>query len=164
MSDYHKPRKPNDEILEYIKANFEYGSETGIITNGVYKVGGLCNGYTQIGFTINKVKYRNYGHHIAWFLYYGEWPDNTIDHDDRIRTNNKINNLIKTTMKGQSANRPDRSKNLTYYNQSKYGKSIYRRKGRFEVYIIRNKKRYYLGVHKEKELAKKAIEIFNERN
>lgn len=32
-------------------------------------------------------------HRVCWLLYYGAWPDGEIDHINRVRTDNRINNL-----------------------------------------------------------------------
>jgi len=164
-TDYHDPEKPKDHVLQYIKDNFIYDSYTGIISGSTNKpVGGLSAGYLQIKFTIDRVKHRHYAHHIAWFLYHGEWPSKTIDHKDRNRSNNKITNLVVSTMGGQAANRPKRQHDLEYENMSRYGKGIYYRKGRYEVYIVREKVRQYLGVFKTIESAQEAIDEFDIKN
>lgn len=47
------------------------------------------NGYVQV--QINKVLYK--AHRLAWFLYHGAWPDGEIDHINRVRDDNRIENL-----------------------------------------------------------------------
>lgn len=47
------------------------------------------HGYRQICIGYKLVK----AHRIAWFLYYGEWPKNCIDHVNGIKTDNRIVNL-----------------------------------------------------------------------
>lgn len=54
---------------------------------------------------------RTYGkclksHRVAWFLHYGKWPENNIDHLDGIRSNNRIKNLrdVKQTVNGKNCN------------------------------------------------------------
>lgn len=37
-------------------------------------------------------------HRVAWALYYGEWPQNDIDHINGIRTDNRISNLRDVTV------------------------------------------------------------------
>ena len=123
----------------------------------------MSNGYKTISFSINKKKYTRKYHHIAWFLHYGKWPDIDIDHADRDRVNNKIINLRKNIGNIQYKNRPDRPVDLDYTNKSKYGKGIYYRKGRYEVYIVRRKKRYDLGVFYTHEDALKARDGLLER-
>tara|TARA_R100001143_G_C3351183_1_gene129611 strand:- start:119 stop:490 length:372 start_codon:yes stop_codon:yes gene_type:complete len=38
-----------------------------------------------------------YAHRIIWTMYYGDWPENEIDHIDRNGFNNKISNLRDVT-------------------------------------------------------------------
>jgi hypothetical protein len=45
------------------------------------------NGYIIVG------RRRILAHRIAWCLHYGDWPNGIIDHVDRNRTNNRIENL-----------------------------------------------------------------------
>lgn len=59
----------------------------------------------QHGYKLTRVEgqlVRN--HHIIWYLHYGEWPEEEIDHRDNDPTNNRIENLRSSGRKGQGAN------------------------------------------------------------
>lgn len=94
--------------IERLKELFTYNPETGVFRNrtsrGRADIGGIAgspagHGYRKI--TIDYAKY--YEHHLAWYYVYGEWPDE-IDHKDRVRDNNAISNLRKTTRTGNCCN------------------------------------------------------------
>lgn len=55
--------------------------------NPVYEE--VHRGYLRVSILGKRYK----SHRIAWALYYGEWPDDQIDHIDGDRSNNKIENL-----------------------------------------------------------------------
>ncbi len=80
------------ERLEYIKKHFQYNPESGLITRTDRKGG---NGsYDKDGYLIIKVKGKQFkSHRLAWFLYYGEMPEDEIDHINRVRADNRIENL-----------------------------------------------------------------------
>lgn len=162
MSDYHIPKKPSDEILKYIKTYYVFDGSTGNLHSliSARKVGYYNGRY----WTIKILGKRYRIHHVGWFLYYGEWPKIQIDHEDQNKLNNKISNLREGSKEIQYTNKPKRSIKLKYKNKSKYGKGIYKRRGRFEVYVVRNNKRHYLGVFKTIELAQKSINEFNNAN
>lgn len=44
-------------------------------------------------------------HRVAWFLYYGVWPDTFIDHKNGCPQDNKLQNLRLATRVQNSANR-----------------------------------------------------------
>lgn len=44
-------------------------------------------------------------HRVAWLLHYGKWPDNTIDHKNRITSDNRIINLRDVTQAENNMNR-----------------------------------------------------------
>lgn len=67
------------------------------------------DGYIQINFKGNLIP----AHRIAWLLYYGTWPNGVIDHIDRIRTNNKIENLRDVTHKINCRNQSKRKTNTS---------------------------------------------------
>lgn len=47
---------------------------------------------------------RYYGHRLAWFHYYGKWPENEIDHRNGIKTDNRIANLREANSRQNKAN------------------------------------------------------------
>lgn len=101
-------------------------------------------GYIQICF-----KFRNdviseditlLGHRVAWFIYYGEWPD-LLDHIDGDRCNNKISNLRKVTHSENMyniKNRSDSSSGVT-------GVSFKKDKGKWKAYYTKGGKQVHLG-------------------
>lgn len=46
-------------------------------------------GYVQVNICGTMLK----GHRLAWFIHYGEWPANDIDHINGVRNDNRIANL-----------------------------------------------------------------------
>lgn len=81
-----------EEVYKYIKKHFRYDPKTGIITRDDRK---NSTGSLDVqGYLMLKVKgYKFRSHRIAWFLYYGHLPQYTIDHINRIRTDNRLCNL-----------------------------------------------------------------------
>jgi hypothetical protein len=75
----------------------QYNSETGEFTWSKARKGARSNrpagtnnrGYTQI--TYNYQPYS--AHRLAWFFVYGVWPRDMIDHINRVRSDNRIENL-----------------------------------------------------------------------
>lgn len=84
--------KLDDDLLNYIRTHFSYCPETGNITRTDRK---NSNGsYDKDGYLIIKVKTKQYkAHRIAWFLYHGVFPSNVIDHINRDKSDNRIDNL-----------------------------------------------------------------------
>ena len=114
---------------------------------------------------MTKINYKWYFcHHIIWFLQTGEWPSMMIDHKDQDKLNNRWDNLRLGTKEIQYSNKPKRTHDHIYSNQSVLGKGIYFRRGRYEVYLVRNKIRHYLGVFQTVEAAQEAIDEFNKRS
>lgn len=69
------------------------GSRAGTITK---------SGYVQV--SVNKRTY--VGHRIAWALVTGQWPQQTIDHINGERADNRWHNLRCATQSQQQGNRP----------------------------------------------------------
>ena len=76
----------------YIMRHLSYDPETGNITRDDRTE---CKGYfDKDGYLKIKVRQVAYfAHRLAWFLYYGEWPQSEMDHINRVRTDNRIKNL-----------------------------------------------------------------------
>lgn len=71
------------------------------------KVGG--KGYVHIGMRINGDAVCMSAHRVVWAIHYGRWPEETIDHIDRNRTNNRIENLRDIPMAYNLRNRANAS-------------------------------------------------------
>ena len=80
------------ETEAYIKSHFSYNPQTGlIIRNDRINSNGSLD---KDGYLIIKIKGRQYkAHRLAWFLFYGEFPNMEIDHINRDRKDNRITNL-----------------------------------------------------------------------
>jgi len=62
------------------------------------RVGDIAGGKEPNGYIRISVQGRRYlAHRLAWLYMTGEWPKEFIDHDDRIRDNNKWLNLNEAT-------------------------------------------------------------------
>lgn len=144
----HTPIKPDSQYLDFIDTYYRYCPITGIVEsnskmNGYRKIGNLdSDGYLRTTVKDNKVLKL---HHICWYLYYGEWPYCQIDHKDRDRTNNRINNL-------QLSMPHNQLKNIS--TQSEYGTGISKKSNGYEVSVRFNGERYYIGLFPTVERAK----------
>lgn len=79
-------------VKEHIRKHFTYDPSTGDISRSDRK---NSNGsLDKDGYLIIKIKTIQYkAHRLAWFLYYGNFPAREIDHINRIKTDNRIENL-----------------------------------------------------------------------
>jgi len=82
-----------------ILAQFSYNPDSGIISRRGRELHPKPNssGYLRVG--IGKKLYQY--HRLAWLIATGEWPDGEIDHINRDKTDNRLNNL---RVVGRSAN------------------------------------------------------------
>lgn len=88
----------NHLTSEEIKDRLHYESDTGRLIwkkcRNSKKIGteakslDLC-GYVQVNISGKVMK----GHRIAWAIYFGEWPSDSLDHLNGVRNDNRIVNL-----------------------------------------------------------------------
>ena len=119
------------KIEEYIKLNFRYNPETGNIIRFDRK---MSNGsYDRYGYIILKIKGKQYkAHRIAWFLYYGTFPKQNIDHINNIRNDNRIINLRDVP---QSENNKNNTKVINK-DTKVYGVCLDKTKGLKKKYVV----------------------------
>lgn len=97
-------------------------------------------------------------HRVAWALYYGYWPENTIDHINGIKNDNRIINLRDVSNAINSRNAKMRSSNVSGYN----GVAWYEARGKWIANIMMDGKRKHLGLFVDIEdaiSARKAAEV-----
>lgn len=90
-----------------------------------------------------------YAHRVAWVIYYGKWPENSIDHIDGCPTNNAIANLRDVN---QGENRRNCAKSI---KNSSGVTGVYWQKasGKWTAQIKVNYRQINLGSFEDKELA-----------
>ena len=110
-----------------LKKYLNYDPETGVfkrkINSGKAKIGDVAGGINGSGYIcirINSVKYR--AHRLAWLYVHGKFPDNQIDHINRIKTDNRIENLRDVTQSVNAKNRDLPSNNTSGHIGVKWNK------------------------------------------
>lgn len=160
----------------YIKEIIDYNPDTGklywkerkgtknLVFNSKYagKELTFAKHFRQHGTAIRKdgKKVQIFQHHLAWCIFYGEWPDPSlvIDHINGNPRDNRIVNLRLVTVAENSKNR-----SLTKVNTSGHqGVCLDSRTGKWVASIHNDHKKIHLGVFVSKEDAiavRKAAEI-----
>ena len=101
-------KKELRSLDEVLKEDFTYSTDTGTL----YRLGDPSGTLDSRGYLVVTIKNRQYKvHRCIWFLHYGVWPDNGLDHIDRVKDNNRITNLRDVTQKVNMSNRGIRSDN-----------------------------------------------------
>jgi hypothetical protein len=101
-----------EEVLEILELRIpEYVFYWRVSTGRRVKAGGkagtlMPDGYTRI--RINGNLFR--AHRLVWFVTYGKFPDNDIDHIDGDKSNNRIENLRDVSQRVNSQNRKKRDR------------------------------------------------------
>jgi hypothetical protein len=138
---------------EYLKSVLHYDTNSGIftrlaITTNSVKIGDVAgtmrHGYVMVG--VASKQYR--AHQLAWFYITGKWPDHEIDHINRIKHDNRWENLRKASRSQNLANSSVRC-------ASGY-KGAYPKGSRWQSKITVSQSVIYLGSFDTKEAAHSA--------
>ena len=139
-----------------IKDYLSYDAKTGKITwiekphkKNKMKVGDVAGCLRKDGYFVVRFNGKLYFcHRLAWYLHYGIWPKEQIDHIDGNPSNNSITNLREVNNQQNSLNK------FKAYSNNKtgvLGVGFYRDK--FIARIKFNNKSHYLGIFDTKEQA-----------
>jgi hypothetical protein len=136
------------EFVNRVRALLAYDAETGILTwrisrcRNSIKAGDTAGCLRETGYVFIGIDGKQYlAHRIIFLIVTGKWPDNLVDHRDKVRSNNAWGNIRPATDAQNQQNTSISSNNTSGYRgvsfDTKYGKY------RAEIYI--NGKRTYLG-------------------
>lgn len=93
-----------------------------------------------------------YAHRVIWFLVYGKWPDDEIDHIDGNSLNNRLHNL-------KVVSHIENGRNQKIHKNNKSGQSgvyYHKQSKKWKANIGVNGKQIQLGYFKDFESARKA--------
>lgn len=140
---------------KYILENFTYQNDGTITRNKDNKTVGWKD---KDGYLIMKAKGKNFKtHRVAWLLNYGKFPDTELDHINRNRTDNRIENLREVDRKQQVHNstvKPNKNTGVIgiYYDKT------YGLKRNYAFHNRKDKKTYRFKTLDEAIKAKKEME------
>ncbi len=143
----HTPRRPSQELMDHLTANYTYDRENGQIINnrrGKAALSPNSGGYAKVmTWTNNGVRTNFKAHHVVWFFEYGEWPTSCMDHIDGTKRNNHYTNLrLVTSRENSNAYRMSAKSSSPYQGVSQH-------KGRKQFYtrirVGEDSKQKYLG-------------------
>lgn len=135
---YNKGKIVDEMILDYIKTHFSYNPISGEIFRD--DRANSCGSLDKDGYLIIKVKKQQFkAHRIAWLLYYGTFPVMEIDHINRNRLDNRIENLREVDRIGNH-NNSSRKRN---FKTGVIGVYLDETKGLKKCYTLRFKGKTY---------------------
>lgn len=147
----------HSELLNILTYNPETGDFIWKESRGPNKIGDLAGSLENTGYIsirINRVPYL--AHRLAWFYCFEEWPEYNIDHIDRNKSNNRLDNLRDIPQNWNSRNRGINKNNTSGYVGVYYSKV----KRKWVAEIIINKIRHRLGYFSTAEEASVAYKNF----
>ena len=120
MSEHDCTTPTRQELTaEKLRELLHYDPDTGIFTRKVrtanrVQVGDAAGCQNGHGYLLIMVQSRLYrAHRLAWLHTHGVWPEDQLDHVNRIRTDNRIDNLRAVTNKQNGQNRSTQSNNTS---------------------------------------------------
>lgn len=138
-------------LLEVLTYDPTTGEFTANINRGPLKAGQKLGNPHKDGYVRLMIDRKEYlGHRLAWLYMTGEWPNGELDHKNRIRSDNRWENLRLATGHGNWQNIVLPKSNTSGAKGICYDKSH----GRWKVQIGHNGQRISLGYYSDLEDAK----------
>jgi len=148
---------------EILKELLIYNPDTGIFTRKTsparrVKVGDTAGSIDGRGYLNIVIEYKKYkAHRLAWLYMYGSLPQSRLDHKNRIKIDNRINNL-------REATNSENCRNVTRVSGASGYPGVTKHGNKWRVQCNIDCKKYDLGSHLSPELAHKVYEEFIKQN
>lgn len=142
--------------VDALKSVLDYNSESGVFTwSANADLGTRSDRRGKVAGTVQFDGYiaikvfgrRYYAHRLAWFYINGVWPSGQLDHRDRDRSHNAINNLRPASPSQNSANGRVRTHSVGQL------KGVTPQGLRWKAQIVKDREKIYLGMFDTKEQA-----------
>ena len=137
----------NELTAEYLRSVLHYNPETGIFIRKVstansVRVGDVAGCQNGEGYLQIRLQSRlHQAHRLAWLYMYSNWPEDQLDHVNRIRTDNRIANLREVTNKQNMQNAGKYGHNTSGHP----GVSWHKQRSKWRAQIKHNQKQIHLG-------------------
>lgn len=141
----------------FIRERFSYCPDTGVLTWTSGRLVGKTAGYFHAGYyyvTVCGSGGRAVAvHRVAWFLTYGKWPENQIDHVNGDQLDNRICNLRDIPHRGNQQNVTKRRDNTSgFVGVTHHG-------NKWKAQINHRGEKHYLGLYDTPEDAAASYEL-----
>ena len=131
-----------DRLKEVLSYNTETGQFTWLSDRAAVKCGTLAGSLNQYGYLTIGIDRRSYlAHRLAWFYVTGEFPSSQIDHKNRIKLDNRFENLRLVAPRENMQNRE--SKGISFHKLAR----------KWQAQIRINGKNTYLGLFDDEQSA-----------
>lgn len=136
--------------IERIHERLEYLPDVGHLLRKYryreYDIGSRAEYIDGHGYFVVSIDGISIGAHIlGWALYHNQWPENIIDHINRIKLDNRISNLRDITIAENNRNRPLQRNNTTGFAGISYDP----RRQKFYAKLKLNHKTIHLGTYED---------------
>ena len=161
-----KERLPEQHHLDFFRKHLSYGPLTGVVRwrnpssirvkDGQEAGYTSSQGYRRLTLSRNGKQRMFAMHRVVWYLWYGIWPTSEIDHRDRNKGNNCIQNL-------RLVSRPQNVRNQGLHCKNKSGfRGVHFRRdvGKWRAKAYNSGEQINLGYYSTPEEASAAVEAF----
>ena len=143
----HMPKNHPPLTAERLREVLSYDPDTGefrrkVRTSNRIKAGEISGSEDGSGYKRIRVDGRKYkAHRLAWLYVHGRWPEKQLDHENNIRSDNRIKNLREATNAQNAQNQAARCTN----NSGHTGVAWCKKASKWRAYINAESGRVNLG-------------------
>ena len=152
MCDRITPMITRNRLLEIIHYDPGAGAFTWVVPVGRQAAGSRAGTVLDGGYLRIRIEGRNYrAHRLAWLYVYGDWPTMDLDHINRDKLDNRIDNLREVTVAENNSNR------VIVTASGVAG--VTKKRRRYYAQTSHNGKYYWIGSFPDKEQASAAYRL-----